>query len=958
MKRTIVKKYLSVLAAATSLSLASTSVYAQGLDIIPSKEDEEKGSEQKPLSSENLLRNPSFEDGLEPWNGSTYGTATNHPCPDETSGSVHYYLDGGWIGQVVSVPYTGYYKVSTWLSAGGEDTNVYFGANNNTAGERHGLTIEADEEYARYEQQVWLNQGDEIDVFVLAKAAEWVNGDNFCLEYNTMRYPNLVVNPRFDFSKTIWDTTGGASVSDGQAVLSSASDAVSQTVKIPQDGAYYAEVELYDADGATVTFQDQTSQPVSGRQTIKLYADSLSKDEETVIRISGKAVVKEAKVQYDLSKIQNDNAPVISDFQVFGDAGQVLEASYQYTDADGHAEGPTAFRWMIADSADGKYTVLDDSTGSQLTVKKEWEDKYLKVEAAVVDQYEKAGNTAVSEPIGPVNVNLVLNSGFEAKSEGWNGIAVSKDQPAAGRRSGIVTKNTEASQEIVVEKDGYYDFSASVFYTGSSKGSIYLQDEDKNILAEVPVTAASEYQTVSMEGIPLEFRQKVTLCLQGAADADYRIDSIKLIRSREKGIPPFHSIVNFEVAPAAFETDVDLKNKVVTLSYLYGDKVSDLCVEGISVSKDASADIHVGDKLDLRKPAVVTVTGKDKNKASWKIRAVHKQKRVKLSSSNTYLQDTFNWAAQKLDQFVMTGKNGVVNKDENRPDGDGTGTVNYIPSYWAGYYDRTAFYSRDFVHQATGAQIAGLAEENYTMFETFAKECTKQRKYYTVWALNFDGTPHTIDYHGDEEFVREVPAQFELVEKAYQQYLWSGDQRYIEDKNLFRFYTNVMTKYVNLHDTNKNGIAEGTGGGIFEGTASYNERSDEPLLEAGDSISSQYQATLAYAGILQAKAEILEKGAGKGKSAKTAKAEAAKYKTQSKKWYQKAKELKTYFNKEWSMDEGHADSYARGLSTDGKTKYTGFGKENSWFMPLKPVIETDESFQKTDYVGSKILWKL
>lgn len=896
MKRTTIKKCFSVLAAATSLSLVCTSVNAQELG---DKVQNTSVPENEP--SQNLLRNPSFEDGMEPWNGSSHGTSTKNPCPDESCGPTHYHLDGGWIGQVTKVPYTGYYKVSTWLAAGGEDTNVYFGANNNTAGERHGMTIDAGEEYGRYEQQVWLNQQDEIDVFVLAKAADWVNGDNFCLEYNTARYPNLAVDPQFDSGKGIWETTADVSVGEGQAVLASASDAVSQTIKIPMDGSYYAEAELYGADGATVTFQGQTSEPVYGDQTIKLCADSLAKDEEAVIRISGKAVVKKVTVRYDLSKIQNDNAPEISDFKVSGEAiaGQVLEATYEYKDLDGHPQGPTIFRWMLADSADGQYKVLEESEDKYLTVKKEWEDQYLKLETTVRDQYEKEGNTVVSDPIGPVNVNLA--------------------------------QNIEASQEMTVERDGYYDFSAKI--AGTGKVSICLLDEEEKIIAQSSVTAGEEYQTVSMKAIPLEYRQKVSFCLQGAAAGSCRIDDVRLIRNREKGMPSFNSIVGLEVSPAAFETDVDLINRVVTLSYLYGDKVSALRTKNVTLSQGASADIKAGDKLDLTKPVSVTVTGKEGNKAKWKIRAVHKQKKVKLSSSNKYLQDTFNWAAHKLDQFVMTGKSGVVNKDENRPDGDGSGTVDYIPSYWAGYYDRTAFYSRDFVHQAAGAQIAGLSEENYTMFETFAKECTKNRKYYTVWALNFDGTPHTIDYHGDDNFVREVPAQFELVEKAYQQYLWSGDKRYIENEDLFRFYTNVMTKYVDLHDTNKNGIAEGTGGGIFEGTASYNERSSEPLLEAGDAIGSQYQATLAYAGILEAKADILEEG----KATKAKKAKAAKYRAQSKEWYQKAAELKTYFNQEWSVADGNKDSYARGLSTDGKTKYTGFGKENSWFLPMKRI---------------------
>ena len=82
------------------------------------------------------------------------------------------------------------------------------------------------------------------------------------------------------------------------------------------------------------------------------------------------------------------------------------------------------------------------------------------------------------------------------------------------------------------------------------------------------------------------------------------------------------------------------------------------------------------------------------------------------------------------------------------------------------------------------------------MFKTFAKHSTESRKWYTLWAINFDGSPHLIDYEDDDWFVREVPAQFEFLEKAWEQYQWTGDKRYIEDKDLWRFYTKVMTDSV------------------------------------------------------------------------------------------------------------------------------------------------------------------
>jgi len=286
---------------------------------------------------------------------------------------------------------------------------------------------------------------------------------------------------------------------------------------------------------------------------------------------------------------------------------------------------------------------------------------------------------------------------------------------------------------------------------------------------------------------------------------------------------------------------------------------------------------------------------------------------LSIQSDNATLQDGFNWAVNKTGQFVMTGQEGVVNKDERNK--NGTGTAVYIPSYWAGYYDRTAFYGRDFVHQAVGAQIVGLWDENYSMFKIFAANATEARDWWTLWAFNFDGTPHQIDYRGDEKFVKEVPAQFELIEMAYKQYLWSGDKRYVTDSVLWNFYTRTLTDFVDLHDTNNNGVAEGKGG-IWAGSCTYNERGEYPI-EAGDGIACQYQATLAYAHMLKARGE----------------------KEQAQSWYDKATELKKYFNNKWSVLNGNSsDSYARGINKKG-VKLTGFGKENSWFMPLKLITE-------------------
>ncbi|KQV24175.1 MULTISPECIES: hypothetical protein [unclassified Kitasatospora] len=291
----------------------------------------------------------------------------------------------------------------------------------------------------------------------------------------------------------------------------------------------------------------------------------------------------------------------------------------------------------------------------------------------------------------------------------------------------------------------------------------------------------------------------------------------------------------------------------------------------------------------------------------------------RISSSDPAIVEMFDWAKRKANSWVLlAGSTGPLNVDENNR--SGTGTATYGPSYWAGYANRSGYYSRDMAHQVVGAQVLGLTAENRSMLHSFAASATEAHKYYPVWAQNFDtGTYLSIDYRNPDLFVREVPAPFELVEKAAQAYRWSGDPAYVDDQVFWDFYRHTTKEFVALHNAAKgNGavqVAEGTGRGIFSGTASYNEQGDEKLAEAGDGIAAQYQAYLAVASLAEAK----------GDTALAAQAE------------QQAAALKQYFNSEWSGTGSGADM-VRAYSRDG-TAFKGWGLENSWFMPMKQIIE-------------------
>ncbi|MFD8415949.1 hypothetical protein ACFV2Q_30040 [Streptomyces sp. NPDC059650] len=291
----------------------------------------------------------------------------------------------------------------------------------------------------------------------------------------------------------------------------------------------------------------------------------------------------------------------------------------------------------------------------------------------------------------------------------------------------------------------------------------------------------------------------------------------------------------------------------------------------------------------------------------------------RVSSSDPKVAEMFDWAKRKANSWVhLAGTAGPLDVDENNTSGSGTGT--YGPSYWAGYANRSGYYSRDAAHQLAGAGVLGLHTENRAVLRAFAASATAEHMFYPVWALNFDNrSPLSIDYRSPSLFVREVPATFELVQKAEEAYRWSGDRGYLTDPVLWDFYRHATEEFVDLHDGLKdNGtvkVAEGTGRGIFQGTASYNEQSGEPLAEAGDGIGAQYRAYTAMASLARAKGET---------------ALAATYDM-------RARDLKEYFNTVWS-GSGSGPDTIRGWTTDGRP-LTGWGKENSWFMPLKQIME-------------------
>ncbi|MBF3806459.1 hypothetical protein ISG08_25905 [Burkholderia pseudomallei] len=161
------------------------------------------------------------------------------------------------------------------------------------------------------------------------------------------------------------------------------------------------------------------------------------------------------------------------------------------------------------------------------------------------------------------------------------------------------------------------------------------------------------------------------------------------------------------------------------------------------------------------------------------------------------------------------------------------------PGYLASLYDRCAYYSRDYVHQATGAYYLGLYDENYTMANKFATTYHENGGVNAPWwAISVIGKPY--------EQRDELPAPFELGENIANMYRLTADNRYLGQD--FQNYISQMTSYVKANST----VGSTTGTSLNPDgfrmartqngeTASYNEflPDNMQLLLGGDLAASQ-----------------------------------------------------------------------------------------------------------------------
>jgi hypothetical protein len=282
-----------------------------------------------------------------------------------------------------------------------------------------------------------------------------------------------------------------------------------------------------------------------------------------------------------------------------------------------------------------------------------------------------------------------------------------------------------------------------------------------------------------------------------------------------------------------------------------------------------------------------------------------------INSPNETLNDGFNWGKNRaLDMTFYPGNPMMGHEPEWWRLKDAT-HPSVAPGYWGAYTNRESFYNRDISHQTDGAHALGLGAETFNMLKTFAGDADDPgQNGWPLWAHSSYGAMYYIDGTG----FRELPSPFNLMAKAYKQYQWTGDAKWIDDPTLSAYYESTMGKFLTDHEVvwnDANPSAEQPVSKKQEGeyTATYFEFPNEKLVSAADSLGYQYQSMLAYSEILKAK----------GKAA------------DSTKWADRAKRVRAHFESKWW--DASNNRYVRGKDAAG-TGYSSWGHEASFLMML------------------------
>lgn len=211
---------------------------------------------------------------------------------------------------------------------------------------------------------------------------------------------------------------------------------------------------------------------------------------------------------------------------------------------------------------------------------------------------------------------------------------------------------------------------------------------------------------------------------------------------------------------------------------------------------------------------------------AWSAPAATERGRVEFESSNTRLNEGFQWAKAQALRYVFSG--------------DAVGDW-----YEASLPGRSAFCMRDVSHQALGAQVLGLAPLTRNLLHRFAGSIAESRQWCGFWEIAKDGLPAPVDYKDDRDFWYNLPANFDVLCACYRQYLWTADETYRHDAVFRNFYRRTTGDYIRAWDADGDGIPDSLPGYGRRGIGSYFEASDVPLRQGVDLVAAEYAALMA-----------------------------------------------------------------------------------------------------------------
>ena len=217
-------------------------------------------------------------------------------------------------------------------------------------------------------------------------------------------------------------------------------------------------------------------------------------------------------------------------------------------------------------------------------------------------------------------------------------------------------------------------------------------------------------------------------------------------------------------------------------------------------------------------------------------------KEMIFTSSDKKLENTFNWAKKMALSYAHNGNDPV--------------------GYWyeAALPGRNAFCMRDASHQSIAAEMLGLSKHNFNIMMKFAENISESKDWCTFWEIDDKDKPCPADYVDDANFWYNLNANFDVLFACWRLYEWTGDERYLRNETLARFFKLSTNEFVErwllepeniLLRTQKMNIKPTTEGRYQEvrGLPSYVENYPG-LTNSSDLVASIYGGFEAYSKIM------------------------------------------------------------------------------------------------------------